>query len=1260
MKRITRGQQTNLSCLLIIIWLIFSLPLQSQSATVVELFNIPGTSVWTVPSGVTSVQVEAWGGGGGGGGARGSQTSRGGGGAGGQYVRSTVAVSPGTDYDVQVGDGGQAGTNVDGSTGGDSFMGVNLVVAKGGAGGVRGNRNNGAGGAGNIVGGIGDIVYAGGHGAAGTTAGSGGGGGGAGSGGSGGNASGLIAGTGTAAGGGSGGVGLTSDGDGNSGSIAGGGGSGGLRTGGEARSGGSGAPGMLRLTYDLPPVVVLDKTASTSAAVIGDVITFTIAASNPFDEALAGIVIEDVLPVSMTYVTHISTLGSVNVGGQALSWTIPSLPAQSSATLTLAVTLLQQGTHTNTATAVNATPASASVLVLASAVTHFRMDEPVESWSGAAGEVIDSGGTMLHGRRLLSSAPTTTNVVAPSPRIASQHPTVIGGFCNAANFDGNAIVEVADSPLFDYTTQLSASAWIYPTAYPSELYSILSNDVNYEFHINSSGRLYWWWQASTLTSAATIPRNQWTHVAITFDSSSGIRRQRIYINGVLDNNTNNWQGTLAPNNCNFYIGGDVATGAACSILPGRNFRGMIDEVKLYSFELSAAEVVADMTLGRSCSGTFDHVRIEHNGNGSVCSPERVTLKACLNPECTALYPGTVTVSLAPSGWVGGNTFSFNGGIASRYLSRGSSGDVVLGTTGVSPLPAGSTRCFSGGSETCTMRFTAASCDFDAVEPGAVPQTPIYTKLSGTPFELDLVALLGPTTINPDYLGTVAVDLVDSTGTACPAGGGLTAATNISFVEGDVGRKTVSISYPDAARNVRVRISVAESAPACSSDNFAIRPTGFLIDSADANNAHHTGLPVFSAGAPFALSATAISGYEGVPVFDAGLLIGTPHAGALTGGFDAATGGTASGSFAYTEVGNFGLLANAVYDDTFTAVDQPDDCRSGFSNVLMSGRYGCSIGSAEVPLAVGSSGFGRFIPDHFQVSTNIPEFTTACGSFTYMGQPFHYATAPVMNLSAHNAGGGVTRNYAGNYWKLTNASLSGKSYVLAAGNPDTSLLPGTDPIINENGDGTGTLSFSSGGGMAVMRAALVAPFDAEISLQINVADSDGVTYPGNPAHFGQTAPGQGISFSGGKEFRYGRMILDNAYGPETLSLAIPLRTEYYNGSSFVPNADDICTPYASTFALLDDYTGSLAEGDTIISGTGTLLNGADGTFSLSAPGVGKGGSLVLKYNLTTGGADLPWLQFDWEGGGTQSNPTAKATFGIFKGNPRLIYMRESVW
>lgn len=1025
----------------------------------------------------------------------------------------------------------------------------------------------------------------------------------------------------------------------------------------------------------VPPAPTLTKTASAAAAVVGDVVTFTITASNPYDDPLTDVVITDVLPAGMAHQAHVVTLGSVGVVGQTVTWTIPSVPAKGGAQLTLAVSLSQQGPLTNTVTAPGATPASASILVLASAVTHFRMDEPIASWNGTPGEVIDSGGTGLHGRRIPSPTSSATNVVDPTPSIVSQHPGVIGGFCNAAFFDRQAIVEVADSPLFDYTTQLSASAWIYPTAYPSgssDLYSILSNDVNYEFHLNPQGRLYWWWNASTLTSNTVIPLNQWTHVAITFDSSAGVRRQRIYINGVMDGNTNNWQGSLQPNNCNFYIGGDVATGAACSILSARNFAGMIDEVKLYSFELSPEEVVADMTLGRSCSGTFDHIRIEHDGSGSICAPERVTLRACMDADCTALYPGNVTVNLSPNGWVGGNTFTFSGGIASRQLSWNTPGTITLGTNSVVPTPAYATRCFNGSGESCQMNFAAASCAFDAVEPGAMPQTPIYTKLAGVPFNIDVLALLNSTTLNTTYTGTVAVDLVDTSSSACPSGSGLTAATNITYVAGDAGRKSVSFNYPAAARNVRVRATVGASAPACSTDNFAIRPQAFTVSSTNATNVGMGAVPVIAAGAPFNLTAAAVAGYDGTPLIDNTKVVGTPNAGALSGTFGAASAisGTASGNnFTYNEVGHFGLNAQAVYDTTFTLVDQPDDCNSGFSNTLSGGKYGCSIGSNPVAQTTGSSGFGRFVPARLNVSNNAPTFQPACNaSFTYLGQPFGFTTAPVFTVTALNTMGTVTTNYGGAYWRLA-STLGGRSYSnnaattlnLTAANAGTVAWSGT---ADSDGIGTATLS-----GVQLQYQKLAAPhvpFQADVALNFTAGDftdADGVCY--DPDLDG-SCNAYSLGSITGTELRFGRLRAQNTYGPELLALNMPLHAEYYTaGDYYTLNVLDGCTSLAADTHLLLSTDGvnwvgadtpiSVGGGSTSASlASASPLSGGDAGLSFSAPGAGHTGYVDL---LSSIGVSYPWLLHDWDGDGTDDEARARVTFGLYKGSPRHIYLRE---
>jgi len=92
---------------------------------------------FTVPCGVTSITVEAWGGGGST--KTGNQNPHGGGG-GGAYARSTFSVTPGQTYSVIVGAPGPSNNNSDdGSSrsGGDSYFdaGVN-ILAKGGTGGL--------------------------------------------------------------------------------------------------------------------------------------------------------------------------------------------------------------------------------------------------------------------------------------------------------------------------------------------------------------------------------------------------------------------------------------------------------------------------------------------------------------------------------------------------------------------------------------------------------------------------------------------------------------------------------------------------------------------------------------------------------------------------------------------------------------------------------------------------------------------------------------------------------------------------------------------------------------------------------------------------------------------------------------------------------------------------------------------------------------------------------------------------------------------
>ena len=102
-------------------------------------FNTSGT--WTVPAGVTAVDMLTVGGGGGGGGGSGGQTS-GGGGGGGEVIESTgKSVTPGTRFTIVVGAGGLGGAGTasvsataatDGSASSISASGFTTITARGG------------------------------------------------------------------------------------------------------------------------------------------------------------------------------------------------------------------------------------------------------------------------------------------------------------------------------------------------------------------------------------------------------------------------------------------------------------------------------------------------------------------------------------------------------------------------------------------------------------------------------------------------------------------------------------------------------------------------------------------------------------------------------------------------------------------------------------------------------------------------------------------------------------------------------------------------------------------------------------------------------------------------------------------------------------------------------------------------------------------------------------------------------------------------
>ncbi len=267
--------------------------------------TVGSTCNFTVPTGVSSITVECWGGGGGGGAVRIATSgfrSAAGGGRGGMYSTTSLSTTAGTVYNVTVGAAGAAGAAASGGAGGAggksslSLSGTDLAWASGGNGGNGVNNVNGNGTAGTTYASPGTgsgTTFNGGNGRGGnygTTSGQAGGGGGGGAGTTGNGGAGQAAttnGAGSAtstsaggaagvSGGGAGGTGSRNTST--NGAVAGGaasviGGGGGGAAGNRSSSGtstaagGAGARGEVRITYTVISCVVPSALTYTSNTV---------------------------------------------------------------------------------------------------------------------------------------------------------------------------------------------------------------------------------------------------------------------------------------------------------------------------------------------------------------------------------------------------------------------------------------------------------------------------------------------------------------------------------------------------------------------------------------------------------------------------------------------------------------------------------------------------------------------------------------------------------------------------------------------------------------------------------------------------------------------------------------------------------------------------------------------------------------------------------------------------------------------------------
>src|SRR2546421_12601320 len=154
----------------------------------------------------------------------------------------------------------------------------------------------------------------------------------------------------------------------------------------------------------------------------------------------------------------------------------------------------------------------------------------------------------------------------------------------AFNFDGSTgYIDLGAQNLLGGFTQVTIDAWVYPAPFesyegiiypgPTNIWWIqLTPAAQVRFAINNAA-------SGSADSTNTIPANQWTHLALTWDGETA----RLYINGVQDPTTLATSGAIPDDS-----GNTKAIGSRGGI--DQFFNGLIDEVEIFTRALSIEEI----------------------------------------------------------------------------------------------------------------------------------------------------------------------------------------------------------------------------------------------------------------------------------------------------------------------------------------------------------------------------------------------------------------------------------------------------------------------------------------------------------------------------------------------------------------------------------------------------------------------------------------------------------------------------------------------
>ncbi|MCP3701045.1 MAG: MSHA biogenesis protein MshQ [Aliivibrio sp.] len=326
--------------------------------------------------------------------------------------------------------------------------------------------------------------------------------------------------------------------------------------------------------------------------------------------------------------------------------------------------------------------------------------------------------------------------------------------------------------------------------------------------------------------------------------------------------------------------------------------------------------------------------------------------------------------------------------------------------------------------------------------------------------------------------------------------------------------------------------------------------------------------------------------------------------------------------------------------------------------------------------------GRFYPAYFSITNTEWDYPEEQGStdgaYVYMGQHFTNVDFQVMSYSASDTN---TINY-GRFDESLKAwfSLVGDHAV---------RLNITDTDLDASHWGNGALWHVNNLNDAVIWSRLSdstlagsvttkpdGPFNMSNNAQsiktelgLEISGVDPVSF--DTSSFDPTVIKQELLSQ--PDTRYGRMVLDSVGTAVGQSMSVPLRVEYWSGNAFVlSNTDNASKFEGEKHCKQTVWPDQTQSTNVILKGSNTVIQGSDVTHLIADASnstlreqvrfwlrLASTSSQIGEANVDCESdyLDQPWLQFNWRGQGDE-DPSTVVTFGIYRGNDRVIFRGES--